>query len=69
MYTDFMDKLAPSHFKPHIEKMPLKLLEKNPKPYFQYIVLPHETFATLYHHYQHHWQERVVNNFGVFGTR
>ena len=60
MYTEFIDKLDPPHFQPHVTALPMKLLGSEIKPYDQHMLLPHETFATLYHAYPSYWKERIL---------
>ena len=59
MHRDIMQRTENfSRFqKPFYVKMPFKEYDD---PQNQAILLPHETFAALYHHYQGHWKKSVL---------
>ena len=60
IHRDLMYSLAPSHIEPHQVKLPM-MMHPDPPPqrYDQCILLPHETFSTLYNHYPHEFKSRV----------
>ena len=60
MWNELVRKLEKQYLNSFEASIPLKLLEKNAKPHDQHILLPHETFATLFHMYPAAWKERVV---------
>ena len=60
MQRDLMRKLEPSNFRLYEVRLPMKILEQQPRLYLQHMMLPHETFSTLFHKYPTAWQERVL---------
>ena len=60
VYGDLMSSLAPSHFAPYKAKLPMMLHPDSPPlKYEQSILLPHETFNTLYNFYPHEFKKRM----------
>ena len=51
--TEIMRKLEPSHFRLYEVRLPMQILEQRPRLYLQHMMLPHETFSTLFHKYPH----------------
>ena len=60
MHSDMLSKLERPHFQASVHNLPLKIHEKKSAPHSQHVLLPHETFATLYHHYPNQWKDRVL---------